>query len=162
MFVAQLLLVVVLVVLSLGPVGHYLNLSVGGPDLFVVIGWVLAWFAPRETSIRWALLAGLSLDALTYLPFGVWTISLLMIVLLIDYSRRQYLEPSSLIHAVVSLIFGTLISNLFLAAVTVNWDWLLVAVNLIGNLLIGLIIYYLAAVRFKFIQQWAGQRLASF
>jgi len=158
MIVAQLLVILIILPISYGPLGE-LTLRHGGPDLFLVATWLFAWLTDRTNALRWAVIAGLALDLLNFQRFGFWTFQLVGLAILVDYVRGRYFQVSSLAEALLALLVMTLISLLIQSLMTQQFIWPVWLIEISSNVLLGTIMYYILAVRFRLFQRWFGQRL---
>jgi rod shape-determining protein MreD len=109
---------------SLSP---YIKISGVHPDLVfvLVIGWVT--LRGLEEGHRWALLGGLSLDLLSGAPFGVFTVSLLLVALIANLFHGRTLVSSVVLPLSLtfplSLLFDGL-ALLFLAFLGWHIVWI--------------------------------------
>lgn len=159
MLIFQIILLLVLIPIAFGPLAHYLNLPYGGPDLFLITTWLFSWLTNRDRALQWALMAGLTIDLLSFQFVGFWTIQLVTMVLLIDFLRSRLFEVSSLLEAILTLLIVSLLSLGVNTLITGQFEFLSWLISLFANLVIGLILYYVLAIRFRLLAQWAGKRL---
>ncbi len=157
--IGQFIFAVFLVSSMIGPLGHYLYRGVGGPDLLVIATWGLAWFGGQSNGFRFALIAGILMDLLSFSIFGTWTAGLLAEVVLVDWLRGRFFAASSLVLALLALALGSLPVIVLNALVSNNLVVANSAITILSNVLIGLAIYYIVAVRLRLFQQWTGTRL---
>lgn len=159
MIILQLILWALILPLTVGPLGHFLFLHYGGPDLIVVVAWAFTWFTNRTNGVIWALLCGLTLDLTTFLLPGTWTVSFLIVVLLTDLLRGRIFDVSSPLLAVATIAVVSLISQGIISLAAHSFDIEFFAVGIIANVLLATLIYYLLGYRFRFFQKWKGGQL---
>lgn len=74
-------------------------MEIGGvhPDLVLVL--VIAWTILREfeTSLTWALFGGLSLDFVSGAPFGIFTLTMLIVVVVAHLSYGRFFDSGFVI-----------------------------------------------------------------
>lgn len=159
LWLIQLLLVLIIVPLEIAPIGRHLSLLQGAPELALIAVWAFTWFGSWGLGLRLAILMGLLLDLIGFAPIGGWTLGLILAVFVIDLLQRRFFEVSSLALALGSL----LICNLGLLGIQalihhlLAWPAILIGIS--SNLVIGLVLYYILAVRFRFSLHWKGRRL---
>lgn len=159
MTIFQVILLLILLPISFGPLGHFINLASGGPDLFLIATWLFAWLTNRNRALQWAVMAGIAIDLISFQPVGYWTAQLIVMVLLIDYLRTRFFEVSSLLEAMLTLLGISLLSLSFNTLITGQFDLLNWLISLLSNLVIGLILYYILVIRFRLLAHWTGRRL---
>ncbi len=158
MIIFQLIVLVIVLILEIGLLGRLA--STGAAPLFSVIAvWGFTWFSERRAGLRFALLAGLTLDVVSFLPFGTWLISLMSVSLLTDWLKTRFFEVSSLALSLTTLAASSLVNSVIISLVSRSFDYTFVAIEVFINLLGGIVIYYVLAFRFRFNQRWTGRRL---
>lgn len=151
------LLLLLAVSLSLGPVGQIALTHPVTPNLVVVFLWATTLTRGRGESLRLAIFGGLLLDLVGFSYFGLWTATSVMVVLAIDLLKVRFLESASFTNAILSLTAASLVPPLLISIVTRSFVWGEVLLAVLGNVVLGMIVYYLLAMRFKLFQRWAGQ-----
>ena len=96
---------------SLSP---YIKISGVHPDLVLVL--VIGWVTLRglEEGHRWALLGGLSLDLLSGAPFGVFTVSMLLVALIANLFHGRTLVSSVVLPLSLTFPLSLLFNGLAL------------------------------------------------
>jgi|GEM_PF-1247166 len=148
-----------LVILTLGPIGHYWQLSFGGPDLIVIALWALTWFFGLSAGWRFALTAGILIDLAMFSSFGIWTGILALQVLLLNWLRSRVLAISSLTHALLALLSSSLAVIGIAALIYQGFALTNSVVVIVANLGLGVLVYYVIATQGRLFQRWAGRRL---
>lgn len=159
MLAVQLLLLIVLLPLAYGPIGHYFNLARGGPDLALISVWLWSWLTDRPTSLRWALLLGVAMDLVSFLPFGLWTSIWVGLTLLLHWLKLRFFEVSSTLEALLSLLIANGVVVVIEVVISRSWPIWPMVIGVFTNTVIGLILYYLLAVRYRLFARWEGKRL---
>lgn len=90
----------------------------GEPNLVFLMVLVYAVRAPLEQGVAWAFAGGILLDLLTSAPTGGSVLGLLLLVLLIDVLRAQFVGAGFLMITGL-VIFGSLTFELVLLVLTV-------------------------------------------
>lgn len=145
-------------VLAYGPIGKLLGPTGVSFNLFVLTTWLLAWFTQPRLTYQWALMAGLALDVLAFRYFGFFTVELLLIAFLLFQLRSRLLDVSSGVHSMLALLIAALISGA-LESLIGGFELNRFVLGIILNLVIGILLYYLLAIRLRLFARWAGQRL---
>ncbi|MCB9107170.1 MAG: rod shape-determining protein MreD [Anaerolineales bacterium] len=72
----------------------YMQINGIHPDLVVVL--VIAWtiLSDLEDGLTWALVGGLSLDLLSAAPFGIFTLALIMVAIVANFSHGRIFGSS--------------------------------------------------------------------
>ncbi|HUD20604.1 MAG TPA: hypothetical protein VMQ44_00875 [Candidatus Saccharimonadales bacterium] len=158
MIVLQIVLALILVPIAQGPLAIWQ--SWGGPNIIIVVTWLIVWLSDREHGLYWAVIAGLLLDLLGFTVFGLWTATLVGLVLLIDYLKMRFFEASSVIQAVFVLMLALVVQEVifYLASLQINSYYALISIA--SSAILGAILYYLLAVRMRLFLRWAGRWLA--
>lgn len=154
------LMLLVVVGLTIGPFGHLAQSAPMTPNLLVVFLWAMSWFRGRDQTMALAIGGGLLLDLVGWNWFGLWTISAVAVVWVINSLKGRLLATSSILHALLALAVVSLIAPLLLSIATGTIDVKEVVLVVLGNVSLGLIIYYLLAMRLRMFQRWAGRRIA--
>jgi len=149
----------IIIGLMLGPVGHLTQISPLVPNLLVVFLWSQSWFGSRASALVMAMVGGLLLDLVGWSWFGLWAIGSVCIVLVVNALKERTFEEGSILHALIALSIVSLITPLFLAIATRNLDLKDVVFVILGNVILGVAVYYLIAMRLRLFQQWAGRRI---
>ncbi|OGD60939.1 hypothetical protein A3A71_03500 [Candidatus Berkelbacteria bacterium RIFCSPLOWO2_01_FULL_50_28] len=157
--IVQAIFGLLLVLLSVGPVGHHLMLGTGGPDLIIVGLWATIWFLDLGAGIRLALICGILLDLLQFSPFGLWTLTFSVLVFALDFFRRRFLSVASLPHALAALLVMSVLSQSLFSLLSRQYDLRYSLIVILSNLILGAIVYYAAATRWKLFVWWSGERL---
>lgn len=96
------------------------------PDLVLIL--VIAWSSVHdlEESLTWALIGGLSLDFISGAPFGVFSLAMLIVTVLVNFSQGRILGSSIVLPLSLtfplSLLFNTLaLFFLYLLGWPVAW-----------------------------------------
>lgn len=148
----------VIISLELGVLGRY-GLTGTTVSLSIVSAWAFTWFTDRGTALSWAIYLGLLHDLISFLPFGTWTVTFLLVVSLADFLKSRFFEVSSVPLSLLTLAASSLLASLALAVVGRNFDLWAISGSTIANVLIGLVLYYALAFRFRFWGRWMGRRL---
>lgn len=159
MIILQTFLAVIVVSLMAGPIAHFGLIAYGGPDLLVIGCWAFVWFANRSLALRWAVTTGLILDLVSFLPFGYWTLLLVAATMLMSYLAQHFLEASSLVQALLALLIGLITTSLLTSLATQQLVLTRFAFSIFSSLLLGALVYYVFAVRFRLLARWLGRRL---
>lgn len=154
------LMLLVVVGLTIGPFGHLAQSAPMTPNLLVVFLWAMSWFRGREQTLALAIGGGLLLDLVGWNWFGLWTISAVAVVWVISLLKGRLLATSSILHALLALAIVSLIAPLLLSIATGTIDVKEIILVVLGNVLLGLIVYYSLAMRLRMFQRWAGRRIA--
>lgn len=159
MIIAQVVILLVAVPLSVGPFGRLALSHGGGVDLLLIAAWLFAWFFDREAALRWAVMAGLAIDLLNFGYFGLSTFILITGVLMTDYLRKRFLEGSSIIQAITTLFLFLIMSYAIRGLFFHNYSWSGLGASIFANLLVGFLLYYLLVFRFRLFLRWQGRRI---
>lgn len=155
----QLILLIIIVPLAYGPIGHYWNLAGGAPDIFLVSLWAFAWLTSRSVSLLWALMLGLAVDLVSFTPFGLWTLVFLALSLLVDFLRARFFKVSSILEALVTLVMANAVMVLVGFAITRTLLLGPILIGLLANVGLGTVLYYLLVMRFRLTERWEGRQL---
>jgi len=158
MIIGQVILAYLVVALSVGPIGHQL-ISWGAPDLALVIIWLAVWFEGEDAGFRWAVIFGLMMDAISFLPFGTYTALYLLLVLLLLVLRNRYLTELGPIQALAALAGVAILEGLLFGLIVRGWDWPSIGLALLIELAVGTASYLIITSRFHFFQRWTGRLL---
>ncbi len=129
-------------------------------DIIVIVLWLYCWLTNLELALLFALTAGVALDFVSFLPFGIWTAVFCAMVLGINWLRERYLTVSSLWQAILTLAGGTLFYHLVVGIIIQAFYPYQVLVSVLLNVVVGSLLYYLLVIRFRFLQRWRGQQLS--
>lgn len=149
----------IIVALTLGPLGHLSQSQLLTPNLLVVFLWTRSWFGDRDQALSLAIVGGLLLDLVGWGWFGLWTLSSVLVVLMVTALKGRLLDASSALHALLGLGAVSLIAPLLLSATSGTFAIGEIILVTLGNALLGLAVYYLLAMRLSLFQQWAGRRI---
>lgn len=155
----QIVLLFILIPLAYGPLGHYWSLNGAAPDLFLISVWGYAWLTDRQTALVWAVLLGLSMDLISFQIFGLWLAVWVGLTLLIEFLKARYFEVSSVLHALSALLIANLLTLAVEYLLSRTFILSTVLIGIVGNVLIGLIVYYLLVMRWRLTEHWEGRRL---
>lgn len=159
MITGQVILALLVAWLSVGPLGRY-GMSVGMPQLAVVVVWLVAWLTSSSAGTRQAVLIGLLLDLQGFSFFGFWTILLLVLVAVTAWLKRRFFSPSSWVESAASLLIALVIAQLSFFLSSRSFDLTIAVTSTITSVLVGLFGYYLVAYRLRLFQQWRGTRVS--
>lgn len=105
----------------------YIKINGVHPDLVLVliIGWII--LRGLEEGLTWALIGGLCLDALSAAPFGLFTLTTLLVALVANLSHGRIFGssivlPLGLIFPLSLLFNGLALLLLYLWGAPVNWE----------------------------------------
>ncbi len=158
MILAQVLLGLLVIVLEYGPIGRQGTSGIA-PMLSVLGAWGFTWFGNRSQGLRWAVTVGLLMDLISFMPFGIWTVSLVSTSALTELLRTRFFEVSSLMLALLTLVITSIFAGLIVSAGARSFDLFTLATEVVSNVFVGIIIYYVVALPFRFLQRWTGRRL---
>lgn len=156
--IAQLLILAVILPIAYGPVGHS-GLAGGGPQLLLIAVWLYSWLSDRKSALRFALLSGIAADLLGFHRFGLLSLELVLLSLVIDLLRSRFFNIASVFEAMLTLVVVTIINAIFQAILARQFDWSVLGLNILSNVVLGLILYYILGVWLRLFQRWRGQRL---
>lgn len=159
MILWEIICAVLIVSISVGPVGQQLS-GWGTPNLTLIVLWLAVWFGTDSTAYRFAIIFGLLLDAIVFLPFGTNTVFFLTIVWLLLFLKRRYLTEESLLHALVALLLVGAIDWLLMGLISRSYDWLLMGKSLLLELIFGVIAFWVISRRLYLIPRWTGWTMA--
>lgn len=154
----QIVLLLVVLSLELGPIGRAAT-EFAVPSFSILATWAFTWFGDLSKGLRWALMAGIVLDLISFLPFGTWLAVLGGGAYLTNFLKTRFFEVSSLVLALVTLGATSLFGGVVLGVVTRAFDLYLIGIATFINVLAGIVIYYVVALPFRFLQRWTGRRL---
>lgn len=145
--------------MAYGPIGHYWNLSGGAPDLLLISVWAFSWLTDLTTALVWAVLLGLTVDLLSFWPFGLWTAVFVGLTVGINYLKSRFFAVSSIIEALFALLLGNIvmIGGEFLATGALRLGPILIGI--VANVMIGAGLYYVLVTRYRLTERWEGRRL---
>jgi len=149
------ILLLIVVGLSLGPLGHLSQSYPFTPNLLVVFLWAVSWFGVRSQTLALAIVGGLLLDLVGWNWFGLWSVSAVAVVLIVDALKGRLLDAGSILHA----LMVSLVAPIFLSMATGTFAIREISLVILGNVILGIFIYYLLAMRLKLFQRWAGRRI---
>jgi len=152
-------LLIVMTGLTLGPFGRLALTHPITPNLLVVFLWAVAWFRPSSEAIRLAIIGGLIIDLAGFSFFGVWIATAVAIVLIINALKSRFLDTSSLLHSMIALTIVSFVPLIIISITTRSLVYQSILLAVLGNVILGAVVYYLLAMRFKLFQRWAGRRL---
>lgn len=138
------------------------------PNLVLII--ILSWsiLTDSKKTLGWALIAGLLLDLFSGLPFGVLTLSLVLIAYIVNLLAYTILGQANFLVIGAIGFGGTIIYNLFIRlfiklasllnltnlSVNLGYDlWRLILPEAVYNTIIIFIIFWLM----KKFKRWLGQ-----
>lgn len=153
------ILLLIVVGLSLGPLGHLSQSYPFTPNLLVVFLWAVGWFGVRSQTLALAIVGGLLLDLVGWNWFGLWSVSAVAVVLIVDALKGRLLDAGSILHALLALLIVSLVAPIFLSMATGTFAIREITLVILGNVTLGVFVYYLLAMRLKLFQQWAGRRI---
>ena len=153
------ILLLIVVGLSLGPLGHLSQSYPFTPNLLVVFLWAVSWFGVRSQTLALAIVGGLLLDLVGWNWFGLWSVSAVAVVLIVDALKGRLLDAGSILHALLALLIVSLVAPIFLSMATGTFAIKEISLVILGNVTLGIFIYYLLAMRLKLFQRWAGRRI---
>ena len=153
------ILLLIVVGLSLGPLGHLSQSYPFTPNLLVVFLWAVSWFGVRSQTLALAIVGGLLLDLVGWNWFGLWSVSAVAVVLIVDALKGRLLDAGSILHALLALLMVSLVAPIFLSMATGTFAIREISLVILGNVILGIFIYYLLAMRLKLFQRWAGRRI---
>jgi cell shape-determining protein MreD len=156
--ILRLILAVVVVSLELGLIGR---LGAGGVtvSLALIGAWAFTWFIDQKAGLSWAVATGLLLDLVGFLPFGTWTVTLILCVVLTDLLKSKLFEVSSAPLALLTLASSSILAALSLSLIGRSFEIWTILANSLANVAVGSLLYYVLAVRFRFWGRWVGRRL---
>ncbi|MEX1051897.1 MAG: hypothetical protein WEC83_00725 [Patescibacteria group bacterium] len=129
-------------------------------DFIIIALWLYCWLTNLEMALLFALAAGVLLDFVSFLPFGIWTGVFVALALVVSWLRERYLTVSSFWQALAALAAATLLYHLAIGIVIQAFYPSQVLVSLLLNVTVGALIYYLLVTRFRMLQRWHGQQLS--
>lgn len=153
------LLLLIVVTLTVGPFGHLSQSLQLTPNLLVVFLWGRSWFGDRKSAFAQAIVGGLIIDIVGWGWFGLWTIGMVSIVLVVNALKERLLDESSILHALFALSLVSLIVPLLLSVVLKYFVIKEIVLVVLGNVTLGAIVYYFLAMRLRLFQRWAGRRI---
>ena len=153
------ILLLIIVGLSLGPLGHLSQSYPFTPNLLVVFLWAVSWFGVRSQTLALAIVGGLLLDLVGWNWFGLWSVSAVAVVLIVDALKGRLLDAGSILHALLALLIVSLVAPIFLSMATGTFAIREISLVTLGNVILGIFVYYLLAMRLKLFQRWAGRRI---
>jgi ABC-type nickel/cobalt efflux system permease component RcnA len=159
MIPGQVVLALLVTWLAVGPLGRY-GMSVGVPQVAVIAVWLVAWLTTSSAGARQAVLIGLLLDLQDFSFFGFWTVLLLALVVVTNWSKRRFFSPSSWLESAASLLIALVIAQSAFFLSTRSFDLTIAVTSTITSVLLGLLGYYLVAYRLRLFQQWRGIRVS--
>lgn len=157
MIVLQLLALTLVIPLELGPLGR--STHWGTPDLLLVGVWAFSWLNSYRAGITWGIVGGLVRDILSFLPFGVWLVSLLCLCTITNWVKGRFFTDVSGGQAIGVLAVLSLSERLLIGLIAQNLDLTLIATGIVADCLVGIVVFYFVGSRFNIFQQWLGQRL---
>ena len=130
------------------------------PNLIIITVWLFTWLSKPARAYRWAVILGLMLDLISFRFFGFWIVYLVVITALVIFLKSRFLEISSSIQAVVTLL---VMSILYRAGVLIL-DQTIISfktelISLTATIILGVVLYYALAVRWRLFAQWTGRRI---
>ncbi|MBI4948282.1 hypothetical protein HY844_01865 [Candidatus Berkelbacteria bacterium] len=146
-------------IILFGFIGSNFALSGISIELAVITTWLISWLYNFRTGIFWAVTMGALLDIIGFGFFGVNLIKLLLVVGIIFFLKGKYLSVSSLLHSFISILLSCVIAVLLDQIVIGNVNFYTLGFSSLYSSVVGFLIYYFLAVRFKFFQRWAGNRI---
>lgn len=145
--------------LTLGPVSHFTLAGYGAPNLVVITIWAFVWFGNIQIAYRWAIILGLTLDFVSFLPFGFWAAVLVLLTYLTNQLKDRFFELSSLFQSLLVLGLQLVLWEIIIALSARQILTTAAIFSLFYSILFGSLVYYVFAVRYKLLQRWLGRRL---
>jgi rod shape-determining protein MreD len=152
------ILALLIVSLELGPLGRQ-GLSGVAVSLSVISTWAFTWFTNQKNGLGWGLTLGILHDMAGFLPFGTWTATLAFVALSTNLLKSRFFEVSSVPLSLLTLGAVSLLASSILSAINRSFEPRAILISMIANVLIGFVLYYALAVRFRFWGRWMGRRL---
>ncbi|MCR4277450.1 MAG: hypothetical protein NUV80_02530 [Candidatus Berkelbacteria bacterium] len=149
----------IIVGLTLGPFGHLSQSHPFTPNLLIVFLWAISWFNARSQTLALAIVGGLLIDLVGWNWFGIWTVSAVAVVLIINALKGRLLEAGSILHALLALAIVSLVAPFLLSVATQGFAIKEIGLVILGNVTLGAVVYYLLAMRLSLFQRWAGRRI---
>lgn len=145
--------------LTLGPISHIAITGSGAPNLVIITIWGFVWLTNIEIAYRWAIILGLIFDFVSFLPFGFWTALFTIITYITNQLKNRFFELSSVSQAIFVLIIQLVIWEVVTSAVAGQMSIGKSIFSLFYSTVLGLLVYYIFAVRYKLLQRWLGRRI---
>jgi len=156
--IGRLLLALLTASLMVGPLGRY-GLTQSLPNLAIVVVWLSAWLSEGDQGYWQAILIGLALDLTGFLPFGFWTVTLLLVCLGTRQLQRRFFTVSSWVESLASLLIVSLSAELIFSLVTKGFLINALGLRVLATSILGLASYYVVAMRLRLFQRWRGIRV---
>ena len=156
---SQVVVAVLTISVMTGPIGHYASLRGVGPDLAILFCWAYTWFGSRDLGWKFAAMVGVVLDLILFMFPGLQTLTLMILVAVADYLKNRFLNVSSVVQSILILALMTLANASVIGLVNGQFDYMVILLTGLFNVCLGIIIYPLVGIRFRFFQRWAGHRL---
>ena len=147
-------------VLTLGFSGRLVIAHQYSLDLIVIILWLYCWLTNLEMALLFGLTAGVFVDFVSFLPFGVWTATFCALAIGINWLRERFLTVSSFWQAIGTLVAASLLYHLAIGVIVQAFYPYQVLVSVLLNVAVGALLYYLLVIRFRMLQRWHGQQLS--
>ncbi len=158
MLVFQFALILLIVFLDFGLLGRQLT-STFSLGLGVLATWAFAWFSDQKSAFRFAVLLGLFFDLVSFMGFGTWLVAFCGAYLITDLLKSRFFEASSISLSLATLALASGWAAFVLGVSARAFDVMAVFGGVATNVLVGFVVYYFLAIRFKFFQRWRGRRL---
>lgn len=158
MLIFQLILIILIAALDFGPLGRAGSIGFG-VGLGVIATWAFTWFGASKNALRFALLLGLLFDVVSFTFFGVWLAVFAGVHLITDLLKTRFFEVSSITLALTTLAAASLWAALIVGIAAHTLDLFSIGIGIATNVVIGFVLYYFLAIRFKFLARWTGRRL---
>lgn len=146
-------------ILLYGFIGANFALNAINIEIAVVTAWLIAWLFNIRLAIFWAVAMGAILDIVGFGFFGLNILKLMLTVGLIFFLKGKYLSVSSFLHSVISLVLSCVLIILLDQLINGSFDIIKLLFSSLYSSILGLILYYFLAIRFKFFQKWAGSAI---
>lgn len=147
-------------ILTLGLSGRLAVSQQFSLDIIVIGLWLYCSLATLELAVLFALTAGVLLDFVSFLPFGVWAGVYGGLAFGIYWLRDRYLTVASFWQAILTLIGASLIYHLVIGVIIQAFYPYQVLISTLLNGLVGSLLYYLLVIRLRMLQRWRGQQLS--
>lgn len=139
-FIFNIILIILIVVLqtSFVPEMKIFNIY---PNLILLIFLSLIFIDRNDEALWWAGLGGIFLDLTTQIHFGVYTISMVTIYIIVQYFvRRVFSDPPIILAAGIFFISSILLNIYFMVF---EFSFLLIIMEATHSAVVGCVIYFL-------------------
>lgn len=148
----------IFIVLIMAVLSHS-NFTGGVIDYALVFLWLFTWIGSKDRALTYAIGLGLVFDLVSFLPFGFWVLTNILIINVIDYLKTNYLTVSSFFQAMAVLVVATALLHTLLSILVGEFNYLEIGYSISANAILGGMSYYLVATKLKMIQRWSGRVL---